>query len=395
MGGIVDARYVALKIAKASRDTVEIETSLYDEVSKMQREVESSIGSGNVMSLIDRFKLNGPNGIHQCLVFEVMGPSASSVMEDFQYSSPVLEDSEEQEQRSPIPLKLAKSIIKQLLQGLAFLHEHGICHGDVQPGNLLISLNDLESYSEDALSKDEEESVVPENDDDSDFLAANAAAAPVVRIDGKSDPWAPRLLRINQPLDKYVKVSERSVFKISDFGAGFKISEPRKDIVTPLSLRAPETILQCAVDHRIDIWSFGCLLFQLLTNAPLFSIFTFGIEPPEQADDDHLAQLHCILGRLPDWMLSKWPRYTRYLDPSSLKVIRRDVEESEVPGCEPFEEPPMEETFLKLRSADIEDEEAQKILALLRRILKFDPAQRPEAVELLRDGWIAEIHSPV
>jgi serine/threonine protein kinase len=80
---------------------------------------------GHIVTLLDSFKHDGPNGEHECLVFELMGPAVEACY-DPDYN--------------PIPAKQAKSICNQLLTALKCLHNLGIAHSDLNPGNLLLSL---------------------------------------------------------------------------------------------------------------------------------------------------------------------------------------------------------------------------------------------------------------
>jgi serine/threonine protein kinase len=49
----------------------------------------------------------------------------------------------------------------------------------------------------------------------------------------------------------------------------------------------------------------------------------------------------------------------------------------------------MEEGFDEAEP-DGEDGEALKVKALIRRMLKYDPAERSSAAEILRDPWFCE-----
>ena len=80
---------------------------------------------GHVVTLLDNFKHDGPNGEHECLVFEPMGPAVAACYDP---------------DCNPIPAWQAKSICKQLLTALKCLHDLGIAHSDSNPGNLLLSL---------------------------------------------------------------------------------------------------------------------------------------------------------------------------------------------------------------------------------------------------------------
>jgi serine/threonine-protein kinase SRPK3 len=42
-----------------------------------------------------------------------------------------------------------------------------------------------------------------------------------------------------------------------------------------VALRAPEVVLRSSFDHRIDIWSFACYLFEVFTDVPLFCLLSF------------------------------------------------------------------------------------------------------------------------
>jgi serine/threonine protein kinase len=117
--------------------------------------------------------------------------------------------------RSRYPKAMAKTILKHTLSGLAFLHKHGIVHGDVQPGNLLFAISDLRSISEERLHQDQ-----------------TKISKPLCRRDGKFDPWGPKYLALGQPLYKYVDLGPNMTIKLSDLGSG-KYLDP---IVTSLAV---------------------------------------------------------------------------------------------------------------------------------------------------------------
>ena len=62
------------------------------------------------MQLLDSFTLQGPNGTHTVLVHDVLG-SLSDVV------------------RLPFGRKQVKSLCRQMAEGLAFMHRHGVAHG--------------------------------------------------------------------------------------------------------------------------------------------------------------------------------------------------------------------------------------------------------------------------
>lgn len=66
--------------------------------------------------MLDDFSVAGPNGTHNCLVLEILGPSVADLV-----SSYCKDDR--------LPASLAKHFAEQVLQGLDFLADHNIGHG--------------------------------------------------------------------------------------------------------------------------------------------------------------------------------------------------------------------------------------------------------------------------
>lgn len=71
--------------------------------------------------MLDQFQLEGPNGTHECLVLELLGPSIPDVL-DVRFKD------------DRLPAKLAKRVARQALLGLDYLHKYGIGHGGMLSG---------------------------------------------------------------------------------------------------------------------------------------------------------------------------------------------------------------------------------------------------------------------
>jgi serine/threonine-protein kinase SRPK3 len=67
------------------------------------------------MTMQDSFQISGPNGTHECLILELLGPSVADLL-DAHFCT------------ERLPGTLAKTITKQALLGLCFLHEQKIAH---------------------------------------------------------------------------------------------------------------------------------------------------------------------------------------------------------------------------------------------------------------------------
>ena len=65
---------------------------------------------------MDNFKVKGPNGMHQCIVTEVLGPSIGADVDDIY--------SEEQ-----YPIEISKKLVAQIIRGVAYLQSCGVVHG--------------------------------------------------------------------------------------------------------------------------------------------------------------------------------------------------------------------------------------------------------------------------
>ncbi|KAK2514561.1 Srpk2 [Columba guinea] len=82
-----------------------------------------------VVQLIDDFKISGMNGIHVCMVFEVLGHHLLKWIIKSNYQG--------------LPIRCVKSIIRQVLQGLDYLHSKcKIIHTDIKPENILMCVDD-------------------------------------------------------------------------------------------------------------------------------------------------------------------------------------------------------------------------------------------------------------
>ncbi|KAJ8588952.1 kinase-like protein [Rhizopogon salebrosus TDB-379] len=150
-------RHVALKIVKsAPRYT---ETAL-DEIKMLQRLITSKTppvpptpanpnpppshahthpGRSHVMSFLDHFRHKGPNGVHVCMVSEVLGENLLGLIK--------------RHQNKGVPMHIVKQIAKQILLGLDYMHRCcGVIHTDLKPENVLISFDDVESIIQTELA---------------------------------------------------------------------------------------------------------------------------------------------------------------------------------------------------------------------------------------------------
>ncbi|KAI8945320.1 kinase-like domain-containing protein [Xylaria longipes] len=99
----------------AARDQVH-ETQLLRLISPVPSDAHT--GRGHIVQLLDSFYIDSPNGKHQCLVLELLGPSVPDIV-DFYCRD------------ERLAAQVAKSIAHQALVGVDFLAQLNVCHGDM------------------------------------------------------------------------------------------------------------------------------------------------------------------------------------------------------------------------------------------------------------------------
>lgn len=489
-------RYVALKIVTSESNSSGEELKILKHLST---ESQQHPGKSYVMTLLDSFEHRGPNGVHECFVFEVMGPSAGSYVRNFpletaQPSSP----SNGSQKQLKHHLLVVKSILRQTLLGIDFLHKRGIAHSDLQPGNILVSIKDLSSIEESQLAQYDEDGAhfvkIPDSSHErfvrtyKDDRPSNAAelnppsakrqkishaaensnstrgnpsslVADLLSMPGELDrplneDYKPRYLALKRPLDDVVDLASPIRVKISDMGGAFFLSSPPEIPATPINMRSPELVLGHPISQDQDIWSFGCLVFELITGRPLFNVDPFDYSEmmdsieyrdgcAENGDDgkddignetekDHHAEFReeregdreadteqegntekekneRINPAIPQGKedendfcpdadhLQQFACVLRPLPPSIIsqwpKASRFFDQNGEAKYVKGDEIPPwhsLEVLFDHDKPVDVSVAERAAVLHLIRHILQYEPQKRPSVSQILEHPWFAE-----
>lgn len=140
-----------------------------------------------------------------------------------------------------------------------------------------------------------------------------------------------------KPENILLQKEDRNRLKIIDYGNATFDDEHHSSTINTRLYRSPEVILGCCTwDQKSDVWSLGCIVYELLTNKLLFK--------PE-SNHEHLAQIEKRTQQnIPQWMVRnvkqeinehinssrhqfnkyqtylKWPRYA---DIQRIKKVRR------------------------------------------------------------------------
>ena len=81
------------------------------------RGLQETQASGYIVKLLDDFIHHGPNGCHQCIVFELLGPSVDTIVNDYRNVGDQLD-----------PETILR-ITTQLLRVVSCIHAVGCVHG--------------------------------------------------------------------------------------------------------------------------------------------------------------------------------------------------------------------------------------------------------------------------
>ncbi|KAG0013135.1 serine/threonine protein kinase, CMGC group [Entomortierella chlamydospora] len=416
----VENRHVALKVVKSASHYTE---TAIDEIKLLERVVQanpSSPGRKYVVELLDHFMHRGPNGLHVCMVFEVLGENLLSVIKRYRHRG--------------IPIYLVRQILHQVLMGLDYMHrECGIIHTDLKPENVLVCVEDVEQvvrgligdmdYSDPAalakasrtskakivesrplthggantkaalastpyntLTKNQKKKFrqklnkqgtqkagdddVEEDSADTPMTTANLERTMSdIKLDTKSSETS---ASSDQSSKEHPVTPKTITVKIADLGnACWEDHHFTNDIQTR-QYRSPEVILGAKWGPSTDVWSVACMAFELITSDYLFD--------PQNGtsynkDDDHMAQIIELMGNFPK-KLALSGKYSQEL--FNRKGELRHIHKLRMWPLQDV----LHEKYLMPRA------EADFLADFLCKMLVLDPLARASAQEMAQHPWL-------
>jgi serine/threonine-protein kinase SRPK3 len=337
--------FVALKISKASEDhrrASDYEIDVYEVLNRTlqscaEKGESAPIESEFVMRMYEYFEHEGPHGTHLVTVAELLGPNLLKLISSHSFRG--------------IDMDIVKVVIRQVLLGLTFLHEHGIVHSDVKPENIL-----LVSPSE-------------------------AVVRHMMQVPGNG-LTEEDVTRITDALHgKYIVDPEESLMeglfrlygaKISDLGsARYTDRQYPVCVLQTREYRAPEVLLGYeTIGTAADMWSVACMTFELITGD-----FLFDPKAQEEYDKDvyHMALFRRLLGEVPSLFATGGTL--------SASFFAQDGE---------FLGPDIEPSSLRdnAMAYGIVEEQAEELQSFLAPMLTCDPEFRATAREMLSHPWL-------
>ncbi|XP_072402008.1 serine/threonine-protein kinase Doa-like [Diabrotica undecimpunctata] len=246
---------------------------------------------------------------HMCIAFEILGLSVFDFLKDNNYQ--------------PYPLEQVRDIGYQLCYAVKFLHDIKLTHTDLKPENILF-------------------------------------------VDSSYD------VVYNNKKRKDVKKVKRTEVRLIDFGSATFDHEHHSTIVSTRHYRAPEVILELGWAQPCDVWSIGCILFELYLGITLFQTHD---------NREHLAMMQRILGEIPVRMAKKTK--TKYFYRGKLEWDEKSSAGRYVrDNCKPL-----------LRYKQHDDTDHNALFDLIFKMLEYEPTERILLGDALQHPFFDKIPS--
>ncbi|KAJ7803789.1 kinase-like domain-containing protein [Mycena olivaceomarginata] len=343
--------YASLKIIAACRPAPVTELAVLQHLEATFDDEEE--GSTHVMQMLDHFVHDGPNGRHQCIVGEVLGPSLAS------YIGPFWDD-------DILPGNMVRRLVGQIALGVKYLHKRRVAHGDLHQGNILLcpptpawsSQADVEAYLGAPLKR-------PLRVESP--LSSHVPPSPHVPDYLVPDPDEVDFLQL---------CLTRPHVKLCDFSEAYMPDLPRApSLAIPRIFRTPEALLDPTPGHastETDVWALAVLMHMLFTGGR--GLFYFG-------DDRQLREMVRLLGKFPEPWWSSWANRSRYFDDDGRLL---DAECEDIYGLAKLYEEGM----------PVDGSEYDIFEALLRSMVRYDSDTRITADAVVASEWVQEYCRP-
>ncbi|XP_078178927.1 serine/threonine-protein kinase AFC3-like [Carex rostrata] len=178
---------------------------------------------------------------HVCIVFEKLGPSLCDFLKLNKFR--------------PFSVPFVRDFGRQLLSSVECVHNMGLIHTDLKTENILLASSEYKQVL-------------------------------TIKV--------PDLNRRCYPQASFKLVPKSTAIKLIDFGCAVFDNCHNDHMITTRYYRAPEVILGLRWSYACDMWSIGCILFELCSGELLFN----GHE-----DLQHLAMMERVLGPIPRHMI--------------------------------------------------------------------------------------------
>lgn len=249
---------------------------------------------------------------HICLTFDLLGLSVFDFLKDNGYY--------------PYPLEQVRKIAYQLIKSVKYLHSTRLTHTDLKPENVLF-------------------------------------------VNSEYD------VRYCTDKRREYRVVKNSDIILIDFGSATFDDEHHSTVVSTRHYRAPEVILELGWSHPCDMWSIGCIMFELYRGFTLFQTHN---------NREHLAMMETMLGPLPPRMCRESSKAKYFTKTGQLDWDDDSIDYKYI-----------QDHCFKLRDYALKkDPEHEALFDLIEKLLVYRPYQRLTAREALRHKFFEPLLNP-
>ncbi|OMJ91218.1 hypothetical protein SteCoe_6288 [Stentor coeruleus] len=161
-----------------------------------------------------------------------------------------------------------------------------------------------------------------------------------------------------KPENIVFKHSNKSSIRIIDFGTSCFFNARVYTYIQSRIYRSPEIVLQISYNEAIDIWSLGCIVFEMLTGNPPFT---------GNSERELMTSMINVLGMPPEDLIKK-AKAKFVIDNAEIKPASRPL-------------------------SRLLSDKSPYIIEFIEKCLKWRAEERITAKEGLRSNWIQCIHS--
>jgi len=287
-----------------------------------------------ITRLIEDFDYYSDYGEHLCMVFDLLNGSIYDVLKS----------------NGKLSTDFVKKIVHQLLTALSEINKKcKIIHTDIKPENLLYS--DSKNFDLNSIQK---------------ILQKNSVFKLLRNKNRKKNiNKIKRVLKnkinTDKPNYKLQNGGKNVNIKLTDFGGCVYMNDKSSFSIQTRHYRSPEILLQYEYDEKCDVWSIGCLLWELLTGKVLF-------DPDKKRgfnrNKTHLKLIIEMIGDIPKHMVKNSIRGDIYFKQNGL----------------------LKNCFDITIDNKLDFNKLNEFGHIVQKCLQIDPAKRPSIDDLLKES---------
>jgi len=342
--------------------------------------------------MIEHFTFDTDDGTHVCMIFELLAGSIYDLIKKGRYSD-------------GLDSKIVKKIIRQVLIAMDCLNQKlNILHTDIKPENILLVgtsvrvqniIDQFNKFNYNKLFKKHRKKLtkkIRNKNKVNKFASANAIKEIMNQMEMGNE--LENNNRYKSSSDEYMTESEsdeedKNYFpikekyfvdnikiRLSDFGSCYEISDSMNNKIQTRYYMAPEIILNHQFNETCDIWSVGCMVYELLTGEILF-------DPDKKKrfnrDRHHLHDIQTTLGLIPQNIINNSKKRNHFFRKNGL-----------IKGTNRIDYKPLSLILINKLGKRVDSEELALILDFLYMTLEIDPNRRPKAKYLINHNWLKD-----